>query len=109
MSFTAPGCTFMIVCSGAKSQGMPSLLVATADPDSDVDALNKLVEWCGRYTPFTAADGPDGIILDISGCAHLFCGEEGLLIDLAAQLRRMGLTTRIAAADTRRLVSSSRI
>lgn len=79
---------------------LPSLQVATADPDSDIDALNKLVEWCGRYTPFTAADGPDGIILDISGCAHLFCGEEGLLIDLAAQFRRMRLTASIAAADT---------
>lgn len=79
---------------------LPSLQIATADPDSDLDALNKLVHWCGRYTPFTAADGPDGIILDISGCAHLFCGEEGLLIDLAAQFRRMRLTARIAAADT---------
>ncbi len=79
---------------------LPSLLVATADPDSDANALNKLVDWCGRYTPFTAADGPDGIILDISGCAHLFCGEEGLLIDLAAQFKRMRLTARIAAADT---------
>ena len=31
-------------------------------------------------------DGTDGLILDISGCAHLFGGEAGLLADLRSWL-----------------------
>ncbi len=36
------------------------------------DRLTQLVEWCDRYSPLVAADGSDGIILDITGCTHLF-------------------------------------
>ena len=34
-----------------------------------------VADWCQRYTPLVAADPPDGILLDIGGCAHLFGGE----------------------------------
>ncbi len=79
---------------------LPSLAVADADPDGDARALAGLVDWCGRYTPFTSSDGPDGMILDITGCAHLFGGEDRLLEDLCSRLHRMDLTTGIAVADT---------
>jgi len=79
---------------------LPSLTVANADPTGDAKSLAAFVDWCGRYTPFTSGDGADGAILDITGCAHLFGGEEKLLDDLHIRLRRMGLTAGIAAADT---------
>lgn len=79
---------------------LPDLSIATADPEGDARALAGLVEWCGRYTPFCAHDGADGVILDISGCAHLFGGEDGLLSDLRARLKRMGLTAKVTAAST---------
>lgn len=57
-----------------------------------------------RYTPVVAPwdeeNGADGLFLDITGCAHLFGGEERLLGDLAARLRRFGLRPRLAIADT---------
>jgi len=79
---------------------LPGLLIATADPEGDARALAGLVDWCGCYTPFCARDGADGVILDISGCAHLFDGEDRLLSDLWTRLKRMGLTAKIAAAST---------
>lgn len=79
---------------------LPHIAVAEADPAGDARALAAFVDWCGRYTPFVSADGPDGTILDITGCAHLFGGENKLLEDLRTRLRRMGLSAGIAAADT---------
>ena len=57
-----------------------------------------------RYTPIVApwdeASGADGLFLDITGCAHLFGGEERLLADLDRRLRAFGLVPRLAIADT---------
>lgn len=61
--------------------------------------LRQLVEWCDRYSPLAAADGTDGIILDITGCAHLFGGEDKLFLDLRWRLHRMGIKTKGSIAD----------
>lgn len=79
---------------------LPSLAVAPIDPEADARALAGFVDWCRRYTPFTADDGPDAAILDITGCTHLFGGEDKLVADLRHRLARLGLTAGIAAADT---------
>jgi len=86
---------------------VPGVQVDTADGDADVRALAALAGWCGRYTPWTAAEADDeaevgggGIWLDISGCAHLFGGEAGLLEDLVGRLEALGFMARAAAADT---------
>lgn len=75
-----------------------------ADPAADDAALHRLTLWCLRYTPvvapWDAANGADGLFLDITGCAHLFGGEEKLLADLATRLRHFGLCPRLAIADT---------
>ena len=44
--------------------------------------------------------GSAGFMLDISGCAHLFGGEAGLLQDLSARARHWGLGLQAAMADT---------
>ncbi len=80
------------------------LAVHDADPQADEKALVKLSRWCGRYTPWTKTcadeNGTDGIFLDITGCAHLFGGEEALLQDLQRRLAEWGLDSRLAVADT---------
>jgi protein ImuB len=68
-------------------------------PAVTCDRLTQLVEWCDRYSPLAAADGTDGIILDITGCTHLFGGEGALLLDLQRSLRRMGIKSCAAIAD----------
>jgi protein ImuB len=83
----------------------PGLRVHPADPVDDAAALDRLAEWCARYTPWTAVEASDdgngaGLWLDITGCAHLFGGEAALLGDLLARLNRFGHAARAAIADT---------
>lgn len=79
---------------------LPSLQVREADPRTDAGALERLARWCGRYTPIVAKDGADRLLLDITGCAHLFGGETALLAGLTQRLQGFGLTVRAALADT---------
>src|SRR6516165_8321790 len=79
---------------------LPSLVAAAAQPAEDAAALRRLAEWCGRYSPWTAPDGTDGIKIEITGCAHLWGGEEKLAADLATRFHRQGIAQRIAIADT---------
>ncbi|CAO3442804.1 DNA polymerase-like protein PA0670 [Azospirillum argentinense] len=78
----------------------PALAVFDAEPESDARLLERIAGWCTRYTPWTAPDGPDGVALDITGCAHLFGGEEAVAADLSARLTAAGFESRISVADT---------
>jgi protein ImuB len=78
----------------------PDLTTIDADPATDRAALERLAHWCERFSPLTAADPPDGVWLDITGCAHLFGGEAELVAVLAALLARNGLNSRLAVAGT---------
>ena len=55
-----------------------------------------------RYTPLAALDRPDGLMLDISGVAHLFGGEAGLVADGRARLHAQGITALAGVADNPR-------
>ncbi len=79
---------------------MPHLQSAPAELDHDRAALNALARWCGRYGPARHRDGQDGIWIDVTGVAHLFCGERGLAVDLCNALHRFGISTSIGLADT---------
>jgi protein ImuB len=79
---------------------VPGLATAVAEPAKDAAALRRLAEWSGRYSPWTAPDGADGVKIEITGCAHLWGGEEALTADLIARLARQGIAGRLAVADT---------
>ena len=79
---------------------VPGLATAAAEPAADAVALRRLAEWCGRYSPWTAPDGLDGIKIEVTGCAHLWGGEEALATDLIARLDRQGIAGHIAITDT---------
>lgn len=78
----------------------PDLHVENADPQSDRILLEAVADWCDRYTPLVGLDPPDGLLLDISGCAHLFGGERKLVADILGRLARHGLRAEIGLADT---------
>lgn len=85
---------------------VPELKVKKAAPAADLRALKGLARWAVRYTPWVNiegvnVDGSDGLILDISGCGHLFGGEDALSADISARLRGFGLAHRLAVAPTR--------
>lgn len=78
----------------------PALAVFDADPHADQDWLERLCDGCARYTPNVALDGPQGLMLDISGCAHLWGGEEPLAREAVDRLERHGMRVRHALAGT---------
>lgn len=79
----------------------PEIEVVDADPQADRDGLRRLALWAGRfYSPLVAPDPPDGLWLDITGCAARFGTEAVLVKSLHRRLARFGLSVQIAVADT---------
>ncbi len=76
------------------------LSVEPATLAQDASALAELAAWCLRFSPFTGADGPDGLWIDATGCTHLFGGEAQLLAHLVERLMGVGIAARAAIADT---------
>lgn len=68
----------------------PEVLLFPEDAAADARALEGLALWARRYTPLAATDPPDGLFLDITGCAHFWGDEAGLREDALARLRQAG-------------------
>jgi protein ImuB len=79
---------------------LPSLQVFDDTPGLSEKLLKKIALWCIRYTPVASIDSPDGLILDVSGCTHLWGGEENYLKELTNKLKSFGYHIRVAMADT---------
>jgi protein ImuB len=79
---------------------LPSLRVFDDKPEQANKLLNALAEWCLRYTPVVAIDKQDGLLLDVSGCPHLWGGEKPYLKDIISKLKGFGYDVRTAIADT---------
>ncbi len=69
----------------------PALIAVEAEPAEDARLIERLCDWCSRYTPLAAIDGADGLMLDISGVAHLFGGEAALARDCLKRLAAQGI------------------
>ena len=78
----------------------PDLAVVAEHAADDRRLLDAIADWCQRYTPLLAVDPPDGLLLDIAGCAHLYGGEQKLLADLLARIARFGFAARGAVASS---------
>ena len=79
---------------------IPDLQVLDDKPELIDTLLKRIAEWCIRFTPFTAINPPDGIILDVTGCSHLWGGDEPYLNDIVKRLKDKGYNARAAIADT---------
>ncbi|MFN3670914.1 MAG: Y-family DNA polymerase [Bosea sp. (in: a-proteobacteria)] len=79
---------------------IPGLVSAQADPDADARQLARLAAFCDRFTPLVALDPPHGLLLDITGCAHLFGGEEALLALIGKRLAAGAIMHRACIAGT---------
>ncbi|MCB8881982.1 DNA polymerase Y family protein [Acidisoma cellulosilytica] len=85
----------------AEAQAMyRDLTIVDADPEGDATGLRALAAWCQRYAPLTAADLPDAIRIDSTGADHLWGGEAAMMADLHRRLSDVGLSVRMAVADT---------
>ncbi len=77
----------------------PELDLHQAEPQAEADLLNSVADWLRRFTPLAARDAPDGAMLDIGGCAHLFGGEEEMMAAIERGLLAQGLQARCAIAS----------
>ncbi|HUZ67721.1 MAG TPA: DNA polymerase Y family protein [Beijerinckiaceae bacterium] len=78
----------------------PSLALVQADPLAQARCLDAILAWSRRFTPLAALDPPDGIMLDISGVAHLFGGEAALGCEIEHRLAQQGFLSRAARANS---------
>jgi len=78
----------------------PDLEVLDDKPDLIDKLLTRLAEWCIRFTPVVAIDPPDGLILDATGCTHLWRGDEPYLNEIVRKLNKRGYDVQAAIADT---------
>jgi protein ImuB len=78
----------------------PSLRTVVHQPDADAALLAQVLDDFGRFTPMAATDGDDALILDITGCDHLFGGESGLIQAVCSRASHIGLAVRTALAGT---------
>lgn len=78
----------------------PELVTAPANPLAESGFLTRLRRWAGRFSPRVAEEAPDALLLDITGCAHLFGGEEALARRIGDELALLGLSARTGIADT---------
>ncbi len=78
----------------------PAIQLFDDKPGLSDKLLKKLCLWCIRYTPCATLDPPSGIILDITGCAHLWGNEEVYFKEITSKLKNLGYHIRAAIADT---------
>jgi len=75
--------------------------IAPADIDADRRVLERLaIHALRHWTPVAKAAPPDGLLVDLTGTAHLFGGEQLFARRLVRFLGRLGLTSIVAIADT---------
>ena len=79
---------------------VPNCTVAATDPDADQSFLMRLAEFCDRFTPMVALNTAQGLMLDITGCAHLFGGESRLHWLVSSHMARLGLALKASIAST---------
>jgi protein ImuB len=79
---------------------LPSLQVFDDKPGLAQNLLKRIAEWCIRFSPSVTVDGNDGIIMDSTGCSHLWGGDELYLKHITDRFKEKGYTVRVAIADT---------
>ena len=79
---------------------LPNLEVKDDNHELNEKLLRKLAEWCIRFSPVVAVDAPDGLLLDVTGCTHLWGGDEAYVADITKKLQARGYEVRVSIAET---------
>lgn len=78
----------------------PGLLTRLQNRHAEAAFLTTLRRWAGKFSPWVAEAPPDALTIDLTGCAHLFGGEAGLLAQVEQDCADLGLTVCGGIADT---------
>ncbi|MEQ8689072.1 MAG: DNA polymerase Y family protein [Imperialibacter sp.] len=95
----AKGISDGMVLADARA-AVPSVVALDDRPELMLKLLRCLGEWSIRYAPIVAIDPPDGLLLDASGCSHLWGGDANYVTDIEQKLETHGYRVRAAMADT---------
>lgn len=79
----------------------PDLITVPEEPLRDEAFLKALQRWCEKFTPWSSCEGKDALLLNITGCAHLFGGERAMAETIRQELADMQVEARIGIADTK--------
>jgi protein ImuB len=79
---------------------IPSLQVLGNELGLAERLLKALAEWFIRYSPAVSIDPPEGLLLDATGCTHLWGGDENYISDIINRLKKSGYQVRVSIADT---------
>ena len=78
----------------------PNLVAEDIDHAANAAALSALADWLVRIAPIVAVDGPDGLMLETTGCAHLYGGEQAMLAEVSRLLTRDNIPHQLGLAGT---------
>ncbi|KIC35847.1 Y-family DNA polymerase [Leisingera sp. ANG-M7] len=76
------------------------LVVRPRNRAAEAAFLAALRRWAGKFSPWVAEAGEDGLTIDLTGCAHLFGSEAALMETVGQDCAEMGLSVRMGLADT---------
>ena len=79
---------------------LPDLVVQDDKPDLREKLLKRLAEWCILFSPIVAVDFPDGLLIDASGCTHLWGSDQNYVQDIKCKLNARGYDVYVVIADT---------
>lgn len=79
---------------------LPGIEVLDDQPELSSRLLFRIATWCIRFSPVVAIDPPDGLLLDVTGCSHLWGGDKAYLTDIYTRIKNKGYTIRMSIADT---------
>jgi protein ImuB len=78
----------------------PDIVTRPADIARDAAHLAALRRWAGKFSPWVAEEAPEGLMIDLTGCAHLFGGEARLFAQVQDDCADLGLSVCAGIADT---------
>ena len=78
----------------------PGLQTKLQNPQLDRAFLTVLRRWAGKFSPWVAEEAPEGLVIDLTGCAHLFGGETALMAEVQVDCADLGLSVSAGIADT---------
>lgn len=79
----------------------PNLLTRLQNPLAEARFLTVLRRWAGKFSPWVAEESPNALTVDLTGCAHLFGGEEQLVQQVELDCEDLGLSVHVGIADTK--------
>lgn len=89
--------------SNPSQQRFQTPLLTAYDPVADQQVLMQLAMDCEQYSPVVGletSNSPQGLLLDITGTAQLFAGEQSLANKVLTHFCSQGYVIRIGIADT---------